>query len=95
MCLCVQVEAYPAINPARPLLPEDFLVSYTDVIPGLRRFDLVQGQPSTALHSTLNTLASPLLADPCAVSMHGVQLVVPQLLHNLLSVLPELLGAVP
>lgn len=82
------------MNPARPLLPQDFLVSYTDVIPGLRRFDLV-GQPSTALHSTLNTLASPLLADLCAVSMHGVQLVVPQLLHNLLSVLPELLGAVP
>jgi nephrocystin-4 len=89
-----QVEAYPAMNPARPLLPQDFLVSYTDIIPGLRRFDLA-GQPSTALHSSLNTLASPLLADMCVVSFEGVQLVVPQLLHNLLSVLPELLGALP
>lgn len=82
------------MNPVRPLLPQDFLVTYTDVIPGLKRFDLA-GQPSIALHSTLNTLASPLLAAPCAVSFEGVQLVVPQLLHNLLSVLPELLGAVP
>jgi nephrocystin-4 len=81
------------MNPARPLLPQDFLVSYTDVIPGLRRFDLA-GHPSTALHSSLNTLASPLL-DMCVVSFQGVQLVVPQLLHNLLSVLPELLGALP
>jgi hypothetical protein len=31
----------------------------------------------------------------CVVSFQGVQLVVPQLLHNLLSVLPELLGALP
>lgn len=82
------------MNPARPLLPQDFLVSHTDLIPGLRRFDLA-GQPTTALHSSLNTLASPLLAAPAAVSLEGVQLVVPQLLHNLLSVLPELLGGVP
>jgi nephrocystin-4 len=81
------------MNPARPLLPQDFLVSYTDVIPGLVRFNL-EGQPTTALHSCLNTLASPVLAPLTAVACSGVQLVVPQLLHNLLSVLPELLGTV-
>lgn len=27
------------MEPFIPLLPEDFLVSYGDVVPGLRRFD--------------------------------------------------------
>lgn len=90
----LQIEAYPAMDPAKALLPQDFLVCYTDVIPGLRRFDLA-GHPTTVVKSILNTLANPLLAPTCAVSLAGIQLLVPQLLHNLLSVLPELVGAVP
>lgn len=82
------------MQPAIPLLPQDFLVTYTDVIPGLGRFDF-DGQATTALKRTLNTLASPQLAAPCALSLGGVQLVVPQLLHNLLSVLPQVLGTIP
>jgi hypothetical protein len=89
-----QVEAYPAMQPAKVLLPADFLLCYMDVIPGLRRFDLA-GQATTALKNSLNTLASPVLSPLCAASLAGVQLVVPQLLHNLLSVLPQLLGTVP
>lgn len=92
--LPLQAEAYPGMNPARGLLPPDFLVCYTDIIPGLRRFDLA-GQTTIALKDTLNTLASPVLAAPCAVRLGSVQLLVPQLLHNLLSVLPQLLGTLP
>lgn len=34
-----QAEAYPAMDSFIPLLPENFLTSYSDVVPGLRRFD--------------------------------------------------------
>ncbi len=56
-----QAESYPAMLPIMPLLPEDFLVSYADAIPGLRRFDS-DGQLSITTKQCISTLASPLLS---------------------------------
>jgi hypothetical protein len=107
--------------PASALLPPNFLATYTDVIPGLRRLDMqaVEREDTSAggsggdggsssasssagscschrftssLKGCLNTLARPLLAPAAAVALHGVQLLLPQLLHNLLSVLPHVIG---
>lgn len=80
--------------PAKSLLPQNFLVGYSDVLPGLRRFD-TQGQLTTALKSSISTIASPVLATGWALQLTQLQLVVPQVLHNLLSVLPQLVGIVP
>ena len=76
------------------LLPQDFLVTQTDVIPGLRRFDL-DGRLSSALKGCLNTLAAPLMAPACAADLAAVRVVVPQALHQLLGVLPLLQGVLP
>eukprot|EP00983_Pelagomonas_calceolata_P115900 1160249-Pelagomonas_calceolata.AAC.2 len=70
MCSCthtcthvyhMQAEAFPALAPIIPLLPENFLVSYTDIIPGLRRFD-GEGQLSISTKQCINTLAGPMLS---------------------------------
>lgn len=90
----LQAEAYPAMNPVRPLLPPDFLVSYADTVPGLRRFDC-NGQLTTSCKSVISTLASPMLAPQIAVQLGNLQLRLPQMLHNLLSVLPQLVGVLP
>jgi hypothetical protein len=82
------------MDPVAALLPQDVLVAQTDVIPGLRRFDLA-GNLSTALKGCLNTLATPLVAPACAADLAGVRVVVPQALHQLLAVLPLLLGMLP
>lgn len=71
-----QAEACPAMDPFIPLLPPDFLVSYGDVIPGLRRFDTT-GQLSVTTKQVISTLANPMLCPThrcvCAsVDRHGV-----------------------
>jgi hypothetical protein len=43
-------EPCPAVLRAAPLLPEDFPVTYGDVVPGVLRFD-VQGGGRTAVES--------------------------------------------
>lgn len=91
-------EVWPAASEAaiRALLPEDYLMTCTDVIPGLQRFDLHSGQPTTRRNGfALNGLARPLLSPLAAVDIAGLHLLVPQQLHNLLSVLPQLLEKLP
>ena len=56
-----QAEAFPALAPVIPLLPEDFLVTYTDVVPGLRRFD-GEGQLSISTKQCISTLARPVMS---------------------------------
>lgn len=75
----------------KTLLPPDFLVCYRDVLPGLRRFDQ-NGQLCTKTNATISTLASPMLAPMCSITLKGVQLVVPQPLHNLITAMPQIAG---
>eukprot|EP00775_Hariotina_reticulata_P006048 gene6048-6286_t len=84
-----QVEAYPALDIARALLPCDFLVCQSDVIPGLRRSDST-GRPTTGLKNIITTLAAPVLAPLVPVKLADLKVQVPQKLHNLLSILPQL-----
>jgi hypothetical protein len=66
---------------APPTWPQ---VTYSDVVPGLRRFDH-HGQLSTARHLAISTLAAPMLAQPHAVALQGATISLPQRLHDLLA----------
>jgi len=77
------------MNVVRALLPPDFLVCHTDVIPGLRRMDK-RGNPTNARKSIISTLTDPVLAPLVPVKLADLQVRVPQRLHNLLSILPHL-----
>ena len=81
--LTPQAEAYPAMDAFIPLLPEDFLVTYSDVVPGLRRFDTA-GQLSITTKTAISTLASPMLAPTFSVVLRRLQLALPAKLHELL-----------
>jgi nephrocystin-4 len=65
------------MSPTRALLPQDFLVAYSDVLPGLRRFN-TQGQLTTGIKASINTLASPVLAPGWVLQLAQLQLAVPQ-----------------
>lgn len=94
MLSVLQAALYPPMDPAKPLLPPDFLVSYTDIVPGLRRIDCT-GQVITSHKSSNNTLVSSILAPVLQVRLDKLQLQMPQVLHNLISVLSQLLGIIP
>jgi hypothetical protein len=53
-----------------PLVPENFLVTYSDVVPGLRRFDTA-GQLSITTKTVISTLASPMLCPTYSVGEEG------------------------
>jgi nephrocystin-4 len=55
-----QAEAYPVGDAFIPLLPPDYLVSYSDVLPGLRRFDSA-GALSVTPKQAISTLAAPMM----------------------------------
>ncbi|GFR44041.1 hypothetical protein Agub_g5201 [Astrephomene gubernaculifera] len=78
-----QAEVYPAMEPYIPLLPEDFLVTYSDVVPGLRRFN-VAGLLSTSTKTVISTLASPMLSPTYSVMLRRMQLALPMRVHDLL-----------
>jgi nephrocystin-4 len=62
---------------AKALLPQDFLVAYSDALPGLRRFN-TQGQLTTGIKASISTLASPVLAPGWVLQLAQLQLAVPQ-----------------
>lgn len=66
-----------------PLMPEDFLVTYSDVIPGLRRFDTA-GQLSITTKTVISTLASPMLSPTYSVMLRRLQMALPAKLHELM-----------
>uniref|UniRef100_A0A061S1B5 Nephrocystin-4-like protein n=2 Tax=Tetraselmis sp. GSL018 TaxID=582737 RepID=A0A061S1B5_9CHLO len=82
--LSYQFNAYPALLPIAPLLPENCLVTYTSLIPGLQRFNQ-HGILSTMPKRTINTLARPLPAPTFAVSLGNVFVQLPPHLHDVLS----------
>jgi nephrocystin-4 len=88
----MQAESYPALLPAQALFPQDFLLTYKDIIPGLRRFD-ASGLLTASVKSCISTLASPLLAKCFSLGFSKMQVVVSQLLHNLMAMLPQLRGS--
>jgi nephrocystin-4 len=69
-----------------PLLPEDFLVTYSDVVPGLRRFDTA-GQLSITAKTVISTMASPMLCPTHSVVLRRLQLALPMKLHELMQTL--------
>lgn len=82
-CVPCQAEVYPAMDAFIPLLPENFLVTYSDVIPGLRRFD-THGQLSVTTKTVISTLASPMLSPTYSVVLRRLQLALPMKIHDLL-----------
>lgn len=74
------------MEPYIPLLPEDFLVTYSDTIPGLRRFNAA-GMPSTTPKTVISTLASPMLSATYSVMLRRLQLALPMRVHDLLMTL--------
>ncbi|KXZ51260.1 hypothetical protein GPECTOR_13g747 [Gonium pectorale] len=78
-----QAEVYPAMEPYIPLLPENFLVTYSDVVPGLRRFSAA-GLLSTTTKTVISTLASPMLSPTYSVMLRRMQLALPMRVHDLL-----------
>jgi nephrocystin-4 len=78
-----QAEAYPAMDAYIPLLPQDFLVTYSDVVPGLRRFDTA-GQLSITAKTVISTLAAPMLSPTYSIVLRRLQLALPAKLHELL-----------
>jgi len=78
-----KVEAYPAMLRASPLLPENFLVTYGDVVPGLRRFDEA-GLPSSSLFGTVSSLANPILNRAFTVKVSRLCLDLPDPVYAML-----------
>ncbi len=59
---------------------------------GLRRFDQ-RGRLSSTSSLALTTLSSPMLAPTRSVRLSNVQLALPQTLHNLLAMAPQMIGS--
>ncbi|GLC73822.1 hypothetical protein PLESTF_001424700 [Pleodorina starrii] len=78
-----QAEVYPAMEPYIPLLPENFLVTYSDAVPGLRRF-AASGLLSTTTKTLISTLASPMLSPTYSIMLRRLQLALPMRVHDLL-----------
>eukprot|EP00798_Chlamydomonas_sp_ICE-L_P030493 gene30493-35511_t len=76
VAIVFQAEMYPAADAYIPLIPEDFLVTYSDVIPGLRRFDTA-GQLSITTKTVISTLASPMISPTYSVVLRRLQLAIP------------------
>lgn len=73
------------MEPYIPLLPENFLVTYSDTVPGLRRFAATSGGLSTSIKTVISTLASPMLSPTYSVMLRRMQLALPMRVHDLLS----------
>ena len=78
-----QAEVYPAADAYIPLLPENFMVTYSDVVPGIRRFDTL-GRLSSTTKTVITTLAAPMLSPTYSVVLRRLQLALPLKLHDLL-----------
>jgi acyl dehydratase len=72
------------LDVALPLLPEDFLLTYADAVPGLRRFD-VHGTFSSSVVRCISTLAAPVLAPAASLGLRGLRFAVPLPLHRQLT----------
>ena len=82
-----KIEAYPAMLRASPLLPENFLVTYDDVVPGLRRFDEA-GLPSSSLFGIVSSLANPILNRAFTLKLSRLGLDLPHRIYAILQQLP-------
>ena len=81
-------EPCPAFLAAAPLVPEDFPVTYGDVVPGVKRFD-ADGKQSTEVEGPItSTLASPLLAPLRRVALRGLCVSLPRGLVDVIAASP-------
>lgn len=72
--LSYAIEGAAALIPAMPLIPEDALMTKSDVIPGLMRFSrAAAGELTTQTNGfTINSLASPILAPVRRLLLRGI-----------------------
>ena len=82
-------ETCPALLRAAPLIPEDFPVTYGDVVPGVLRFD-ADGELTSDVVSVTTTLTSPLLAPTRAVSLSGMRVNLPKRMMDVVAASPDL-----
>lgn len=78
-----QAAPCPAFADAAPLVPDNFLLTPADTVPGLRRFG-PDGQPTASRKRCYTPLAHATLAPVLPLSLAGVRLSVPQPLHDML-----------
>ena len=82
-------ETCPALLRAAPLIPEDFPVTYGDVVPGVLRFD-ADGELTSDVVAVTTTLTSPLLAPTRAVSLSGMRVNLPKRMMDVVAASPDL-----
>ena len=82
-------ETCPALLRAAPLIPEDFPVTYGDVVPGVLRFD-ADGELTSDVAAVTTTLTSPLLAPTRAVSLSGMRVNLPKRMMDVVAASPDL-----
>lgn len=82
-------ETCPALLRAAPLIPEDFPVTYGDVVPGVLRFD-ADGELTSDVDAVTTTLTSPLLAPTRAVSLSGMRVNLPKRMMDVVAASPDL-----
>ncbi|GMH42847.1 hypothetical protein BSKO_10766 [Bryopsis sp. KO-2023] len=83
--LLFQVDVCPEFcEVSLPLIPQNFLVTYSDVIPGLQRLDK-QGQPTNKISSIISTLSRPVASQKFDISLRGIKISIPWALHKKVS----------
>ncbi|GAB4818555.1 hypothetical protein N2152v2_005601 [Parachlorella kessleri] len=75
--LYFMLETFPGMRAWLPLVPENFLLSYADVVPGVQRLDAESGLPTQRFLGTTSLLLEARLASVHAVVMCDLQLQLP------------------
>ena len=78
---------------AGALIPEDFPVTYGDVVPGVLRFDSDGELTGDVSPDVTTTLTSPLLAPTRAVSLKGMKVSLPARMLQVVAASPDLATA--
>ena len=86
-------EPAPMLSHAKALIPDDFPVTYGDVIPGMLRFDPFGQLTSNALAIT-STLAAPVLAPTRRVALRGLKVRLPKALSDVVAASPATARAI-
>jgi hypothetical protein len=71
---CLQLEVYPEMEAWLLLVPDNFLLSYHDVVPGVQRLDAASGLPTHRFLGVDSLLREARLCSVHAVLLCGLQL---------------------
>lgn len=92
------LERYPAADRFAHLLPSDFTVTYSDVIPGLGRFDYAGNLTySVCSGKIISSMANPIVQPPLAVCVKTLMVLLPSGLDQQLKAMTknQVRGSVP